>query len=135
MAYIEREYHWKSRTREYNIWQWILQRCYNNKNTLYKHYWARWIKCKWNKFSDFWNDMKDTYEDWLTIERDNVNEDYCKSNCSWATVQQQNINKRNTLRYKWKLIIDWCIELWIKRPTLYSRLRRWKTIEQALWLM
>jgi hypothetical protein len=106
--------HWMAGTKIYNCWKSIKRRC-NNSNTLeYKYYWARWIiyDPKWETFEWFYEDMNDWYEEYLTIDRINVDGIYCKSNCKWSTWIEQARNKRNTIfiEYKWirKSLIDWC---------------------------
>lgn len=42
--------------------------------------------------------MSHGYTDNLTIERNDVNGNYCPENCCWITKQQQNLNKRNNVR-------------------------------------
>lgn len=88
--------HWMTRTRIYKIRENIKTRCNNPNIEFYKNYWGRWIKCEWKSFEEFYNDMKEWYEEHLTIERDNVNWNYCKSNCCWATRAEQQQNTRKT---------------------------------------
>jgi hypothetical protein len=38
----------------------------------------------------------------MTLERVDVNGDYCKENCVWATSKEQSRNKRNTVRVEFK---------------------------------
>lgn len=129
--------HCMSDTRIYNIWRWMKRRCTNKNDGRYKDYWWRWIwySKEWGKFEWFFADMWQTYEKWLTLERINNNWNYCKENCYWATMEQQQKNRRNNIYYKWKLVKDWCRELWLNYWTVYSRISRNKwAIEKALWL-
>ena len=88
--------HGKTNTPIYNIWKGMLQRCYYKKHKHYKDYGGRGIQVdsKWkNSFEAFFTDMGDRPEG-LTIDRINVNGNYCKANCRWATRTQQARNQR-----------------------------------------
>lgn len=39
--------------------------------------------------------MNNGYDESLTLDRIDTNEDYCPDNCKWSTVTEQNRNKRN----------------------------------------
>lgn len=104
---------WKS-NKLYKTYYWIIDRCTNDKSEYYYCYWWRWIKCLWASFEDFKKDMEDSYyahekkhwEEDTTIDRIDVNWDYCKENCRWATAKKQANNRRNN-RYEirnWKLM-------------------------------
>lgn len=94
--------HQMTATRLYYIWSNMIQRCTNSKNKNYHHYGGRGISVctKWQKFSGFYKDVKLGYKDNLTLERINVNGNYCKQNCRWATIKEQSLNKRNSLIWK-----------------------------------
>lgn len=94
--------HWMSKTRLYRIYKNLNNRCNYKKHTEFKYWGWRWIKNEWGSFEDFKNDM---YKDYLkhekkywtkqtTIDRIDVNWNYCKENCRWATIKQQSNNKR-----------------------------------------
>lgn len=87
------------RTRLYSIWVGMLQRTENPKCRAFKRYGGRGITvcCEWHSYQVFkqWA-MANGYKVTLTIERHNNNRGYCPSNCSWATVSEQNANRRCT---------------------------------------
>jgi len=105
--------HGLSHTRIYKIWGCMNERCYNEKNTSYGRYGALGIRVceKWHSFEGFYEDMKEGYSDNLTIERIISAGNYEKSNCKWATYQEQNENRKNirflTINGETKKIIEW----------------------------
>ena len=46
--------------------------------------------------------IENGYEEGLTIERIDVNKDYCPNNCKWITQQEQVLNTRRNRRYEYK---------------------------------
>lgn len=89
--------HGMSNTDEYNIWCHMKARCYNKKNKKYKDYGGRGIKvCQsWkNSFDIFLRDMGKKPTKYHSIDRIDVNGDYCKDNCKWSTNAEQALNKR-----------------------------------------
>lgn len=42
--------------------------------------------------------MDNGYREGLTIERKNVDGDYCPENCEWIPLEKQSFNKTNTIR-------------------------------------
>lgn len=111
-------------------------RCNNCKSTGYNYYWWRWIKCEWDKFEKFYEDMWQTYQNKLTLDRIDWNWNYCKENCRRTTkkVQSNNTKRNRILEFNWKKqnITQRAEELWIKRGTLYNRLDLWWSIEEAI---
>ncbi|UGC97776.1 HNH endonuclease [Pantoea phage PdC23] len=73
-------------------------RCDNPNNIAYKDYGERGITYSndWDKFESFLSDMGPKPTKFHSIERLDVNGNYCKSNCIWATNEQQKRNKRNS---------------------------------------
>lgn len=91
--------HGQAHSRLYFVWAQMKGRCYNNKNPEYKNYGARGIKvCKeWHSSSEFLAWAHDSgYKPGLSIDRIDVNGDYCPANCRWCDAHTQNANKRGT---------------------------------------
>ena len=90
--------HGLENTRIYNIWNNMKYRCYNSKSNNYKHYGGRGITVceEWkNSVQAFYEwAMSHGYSDELTLDRIDVNGNYEPSNCHWATVSEQNKNRR-----------------------------------------
>lgn len=92
--------HGMSGSRIYAIYSGMLSRCYNDGDTQFKSYGGRGILVspKWiDSFENFYKDMASGYKDDLTLERIDVNGNYCKENCVWVSKSDQALNKT---RYK-----------------------------------
>ena len=131
--------HKMSNSRIYKIWMNMNSRCNNNKSTWYKYYWWRWIRVEWKSFEEFYEDMKEWYDDNLSIDRIDPNWNYCKDNCRWATAKEQannktSVNHKITFEWETKTISEWSDLIWIKQNTILYRIRRWWTVWEALWV-
>jgi hypothetical protein len=132
----------------YNVWGMMNDRCNNSNHDEYHNYGGRAVPIavcdRWHRdnidgLQNFITDMYDTYKVGLTIERTENNSDYCKSNCTWATMKEQSNNTRSTrfIAYQGREItLTQLIDITgttIPRQILYDRffVRKWP-IEKAL---
>lgn len=92
--------HGMYKTNFYKVYRSMIDRCSYEWSKSYHYYGWRWIQCLWLSFDEFKNDMYESYlEHKLThestsIERRDVNWNYCKINCEWITMSEQQYNKR-----------------------------------------
>lgn len=80
---------------EYGIWRNMMTRCLNEKSNRYKNYGGRGIKIcqRWlDDFMNFYNDMGPRPSVEHTLDRIDVDGDYCPENCRWATYAEQSQN-------------------------------------------
>lgn len=119
--------------RLYHVWLQMVKRCHQPKNASYQKYGARGIKVcsSWRAYSQFYNDMIDTYAPGLTIERIDVNGNYEPSNCTWIPNENQAKNRRTTRWVNGMCAKDACKLAGVNYATFLLRLKRGQTIEQA----
>lgn len=92
---VQNKTHGMSRSKTYNTWRGMWDRCHRSANNRWHLYGGRGIKmCKrWLIFDNFLFDMGERPAG-TSIDRINVNGNYTLSNCRWATPKEQAINKR-----------------------------------------
>lgn len=130
--------HGMSKTRLFKTWCSMKRRCYGKSSDTYKYYGKRGINvCEdWMIFENFMNwAFKSGYSDNLTIERLDVNGNYCPENCTWIERALQQKNKRSNVIIEYngetKILKDWCTELNIDYKTASGRLKSGWDIERT----
>lgn len=136
--------HGMSKTRFYKTFHGIKFRCEKENATSWDRYGGRGIKCLWDSFESFKEDMYKSYQSHVeehgikntTIERIDSTGHYSKENCKWATYNEQNLNKKNvhriTFRGKTMSIAEWAREINVPYFTLYTRFHEKWPVEKAL---
>jgi hypothetical protein len=120
----------------YSSWQSMKTRCTNPRSEQYPTYGGRGIRVTpaWLDFSAFIADMGERPPG-TTLDRwPNVNGDYEPGNCRWATMREQENNKRNnvlvTHEGRTQTVAEWAREKGLVYQTLRARLRGgWTTAE------
>jgi hypothetical protein len=104
----------------------------------YKDYGGRGISYteKWKSFEGFEEDMGPTWEEGLSLDRIDVNGNYCKENCRWATPTEQANNKRSnhyiTHNNRTQSLAEWCRDLNLPYDRTKQRLNACKwSVEKA----
>lgn len=92
--------HNMSKSKEYNTWRHIKERCFNKKSEFYDNYGGRGITMceRWrDSFENFFADMGHSPSSEHSIDRINVDGNYEPGNCRWATSREQSRNTRKTV--------------------------------------
>ena len=122
--------HNMSNTRLYRIWAAMKCRCYTPSHHSYNNYGGRGIKV-----FDLWKNSSDVFIDWainngytddMTIERIDVDGDYCPENCTWIPANKQQSNRTScqyfTHNNETKNLTDWCSTLNLPYKQVHNRI-------------
>ena len=125
-----RRTHGMTKSRLYTEWCNMRSRCDNSKNVMFKNYGGRGIRyCdEWKIFENFHKWASESgYTDELTLERINVNKNYCTDNCCWIPREKQYFNRTDshyiTAFGKTQTIKEWSDDTGIKYDTIHARIK------------
>lgn len=126
--------------RIYRIWANMKTRCNNPNTPYYDRYGGRGIRVcpEWtDSFEAFhaWA-ISAGYDDAKEIDRIDNDGDYTPENCRWVPHEAQQNNKENTVRIthagQTRTLSEWAAITGLKSKTIWQRLQRGKTPEEAL---
>jgi len=123
--------HGGSKTRLYQIYKGMKQRCNNKSSSAYKYYGGRGIKVcsEWEDFIAFktWAE-NNGYKDFLSIDRIDPNRGYNPANCRWVSFHKQQNNKLNSMfviiNEEKLTIAEWANKNKTNKQTLYDKFYR-----------
>lgn len=139
------EIHGGHKERLYEVWHGMKRRCNPLNKEKYPAYAGRGIKV-----CEEWANSYENFKQWAfangynkeaafcecTIDRIDVNGDYCPENCRWVNMKTQCNNRRNTiyltLNGKTKSISAWADEIGISLDILYHRYKTGWSDEKIL---
>jgi hypothetical protein len=127
-----------SRTRAYETWSSIRDRCGNPSSTNYAKYGAKGIVVceRWKKFENFLADMGQPPTPKHSIDRIDYRGNYEPSNCRWATMLEQQNNRSSnhliTAFGRTQTLQQWSRETGFNHKTLLRRIGNGWNIERAL---
>lgn len=123
----------------YGSYHSMMDRCYREKANNYPFYGGRGIKVcpEWHNIEAFEKWANESgFRKGMTLERKEVNGDYCPENCTWATPKQQANNRRNTIVIEYNgerhTASEWAEILGICSSTLKNRHYRGFPAEKIL---
>lgn len=133
--------HGESKSKLYRHWMSMIYRCYNPKNNAYKWYGARGIRVcdEWRTYEGFRAWVANTCPDvTYTVERIDVNGDYCPENCTWIPNSKQANNRRTSVIVEHngikKNLTEWCDELGLDYKLIHNRIHKLKwDFEKAIY--
>lgn len=128
-------------SKAYIAWLNLKKRCTDYSGKGWKNYGGRGITYdpSWKSFEQFLADMGDPPNGKLTIERIDNNGPYCKSNCKWATREEQSNNRRSNRIIEFDgetmTLAQWAKKLNKPYLTLFMRLKRGWSVQRAFMTM
>ena len=118
------------RSLTYNSWRGMISRCTLKTDVAFKYYGGKGVSVcdAWLSFAGFLQDMVERPSREYSIERVDVDGDYCPENCTWATraAQARNNSKNHLLTAfgKTLCVAAWAEELGCKPSLIYNRIYR-----------
>ena len=137
--------HGMTRTRLYREWSGMKARCCSPENVNFKNYGARGITV-----CEEWMQSFEKFREWAvaagyddtaprgqyTLERKDNDGPYSPENCRWATMKDQSMNKRDTIRLTYNgetlTSLEWAQRTGLSAEMIRRRIRRGWSTDRAL---
>ncbi len=123
----------------FQVWRDMHRRCSDSRNSSYENYGKRGITVcsEWMDYYSFKNwAVASGYKDGLMIERIDNDGGYTPQNCTWATRDEQNNHKRNTIYLTYcgetLSLKQWSKKVLISYHTLVARYHNGWSVEDIL---
>jgi hypothetical protein len=122
----------------YKAWGSMRARCRNPADKGYADYGGRGISVceRWNDFALFWEDMGPRWAPGLSVDRVDVNGDYCPENCRWATnaMQARNTRRNRYIDTPWgtMVVADAAKKAGLHHGVVYNRLNAGWAVDDLL---
>lgn len=136
-----RRKHGHSGRSEYLAWLTMISRCYHRNCPDYSYYGERGIRvcAEWRSdYLAFIRDLGLKSGSEYTLERIDVNGDYCPGNCRWATRKEQSRNTRRNRRLTidgiTKVVAEWAECSGTRSTTIIQRLNNGWDHKSAVFL-
>ena len=145
MSYMQSESWWEARIKhgaylggiespEHYIWRSMRSRCLRVSDPSFSYYGGRGIKVceRWATFENFLDDMGERPSSDHSLDRVDVNGDYCPENCRWATRSEQQKNKSTTRKFAGRggfigTLVECAQLLGISKELAHWRFKNWGT--------
>ena len=122
----------RTKTRLYQIYTSMKDRCYRAKARDYARYGAKGIRVcsEWLASFDAFRDwaLQNGYADNLTLDRKEVSGPYSPENCRWSTYKEQANNRSNTKRITYEGVTrtasEWADLLGVSVAAVHGHYRR-----------
>lgn len=123
----------------HKVWNAMLERCENPNCKMFSIYGGRGISVcsEWHDFWQFvkWSDSVGGKPDGFSLDRIDVNGNYCPENCRWANNETQQNNKTTNkyLTYKGEThtVAEWCRLLNLSRYAVQYRISHGWPVDDA----
>lgn len=125
--------------RLYSLWKNMKNRINNPNRDNYHRYGGRGIKIcdRWYDFLLFLEDMENSFEEGLSLERVDNDGDYCPENCKWATKKEQSNNQEKSLELLFEGVIYTESQLsektGVNRTTIQRRRNAGYSVEEMIY--
>jgi hypothetical protein len=126
----------------YIAYKTMINRCYNEKTKIYKTYGAKGVRV-----CDEWRNNYESFLHWalnngwvkgLQLDKDirGDGKHYSSATCSWVTALENMSNRSVSVKYEYNgqylTLSQICKPLKLNRRTVYGRIKKGKTLQEAL---